>query len=185
MQAATQAAFEPPARVQLARLPAGAIRHRDMRTWERVIAQMPEDRLRRGVFADWLEEKGMHHSDEDLARLRSHDGPLFVVRHPRTKKVVAVPGHPITDLGALRHLARTHDRPMPLGTTGVGDDFVHGPRYIVRVRPALAGMGTVIEYYNDRGGRIHPTRDEVWTGTEYHPERQAALRIAQRVAFGE
>ena len=82
--------------MKLARLPQGAARAKDLKPWAKSLAEMPEDRVRRGSFADFLEERGHHHSEDDLKRLRDHDGPLFVVRHPKSGKVVAVPGAPVT-----------------------------------------------------------------------------------------
>lgn len=179
---------------RLARLPAGAIRAKELGTWTKVLGESPTDRVRRGVFADWLEERGHHHDDATLERLRSHDGPVFVVRHPRSRKVVAVPGHPIAsldDLDSVRH----RNGLGPVAAYGANRDIWgdpveihHGPHGVVLVtRPSTEPAHHMTLAVDPSDGRRIETliarNDRYGSGT---PRPLAiARRIAQRHAFGD
>ena len=163
-------------RVHLARLKPGAIRAKDMRVWQAVVAKMPEDRVRRGAFADWLEEKGHHHSDEDLRRLREHEGPLFATRHPVSKKVVAVPGSP-------ESVESVNERRIAHGLVPMYSDrtkLFHGPTGVTavyRIAGAEPNDATVGVMSNPETGSFDWSRE--WTAP------QEAHHTAQRHAFGD
>lgn len=171
--------------MKLARLPRGAMRHADLKTWRAVIAKMPEDRVRRGALADWLEERGHHHDDLTLHLLREHEGPVFLARHPRTKKAVAVAGHPVTDDGtfmALLHQRRGGAQPVQFAYRPT-EEFHHGPRGITRIsrvrdgRDGVVTHGFIVESYGS---------DARLLATPYRFAHTIpdARRIAQEHAFG-
>lgn len=165
-----------PERVHLARLKPGAIRAADMKVWQAVVAKMPEDRVRRGAFADWLEEKGHHHSEDDLKRLREHEGPLFVVRHPVSKKVVAVPGSP-------ESVESLNERRLAHGLGPIYSDrtkLFHGPAGVTavhRIAGAEPNDATVGILDDPETGGFDWDRE--WTTP------REAHHVAQQRAFGD
>jgi uncharacterized protein (TIGR02996 family) len=179
-----------PARVRLARLPAGAMRAADLRTWQKVVAKMPDDRTRRGALADWLEERGHHHDDLTLDLLRHHDGPVFLARHPRTKKAVAVAGEPVRSAADLDSLRDTS-----------GGDAYYRTQRIVHIAHGPRGIGVAIQepdrfatpessYSVDRlrhDGWVEDSaiRHPDFNPFSFHATRQEAIRAAQRHAFGD
>jgi len=173
-----------PERVHLARLKPGAIRAADLKTWQKVLAAVPEDGVRRGVLADWLEERGHHHSQADLDRLRSHEGPLFVTRHPVSKRVVAVPGTPVRTVGDLNERREAHGH----GRVNTGPDTAFG---LLDHTPVFHGPGgiAVVMPYRAHGtwGRAdldHTGRYLAGTSFAYpHATEREALAAAHSHAF--
>jgi len=175
-----------PQRLSLARLRPGAIRASDFKTWRTMLATMPTDKLRRGVFADWLEERGHHHDQATLDALRSHEGPMFVTRHPASKKVVAVPGAPIRTDAEMGALTDPVTRGVFSTLPGTLIRYVHGPRGIARIRAAEYAHRNypyVVEHYDHAG---HAT-DAPGAGIPWRAATDLAHanRLAHLHAFGE
>lgn len=183
---AIAAAFGP---VRMARLPEKAVKLADLRAWAKTIAANPEDAATRGAFADWLIERGGHHHEDDLHRLWSHPGPVFATRHPRTKKVVVVPGSRVTEdtlneRRAMMGLAPLRDN------VGSAPTVIHGPRGVVVVHGDDTypyHRATVMQWdhqLHEPTGRLY--FDLTDSGGVYnHRTRRRALAVAHAHAFGE
>lgn len=151
-----------------------------------MLAEVPDDVGRRGVLADWLEEKGVHHDQATVDLLRTHAGPLFLTRHPKTKKAVAVEGTPHTEV-SLNDLREAHGLEPIHQVFGTPTDIIHGPRGVVVVarRHSLdtgreSHAASLI--WGHSGRFRHGLTDHGSTG---FPSRQHARSIAQEHAFGE
>lgn len=104
-----------------------AVKLKELKPWLAALAIAPHDRVTRGAFSDWLEERGLHHDDLTLHHLQLHDGPVFAMRHPRSGKVVAMPGRQVTSLEGLREHMAANGITRPVHPDGLEDfEFFHG-----------------------------------------------------------
>lgn len=167
--------------VKMARLPRNAVRVSELKPWAAAIREKPTDRITSGAFADWLEERGFHHSQADLDRLRAHAGPLFVTRHPTSRKVVAVPTGTPEDLDDLRS---GHYGPWGRNAAIYGEPMfvVQGPRGDVVV---THNMGHHRAVQIDRNGAIQGLYGNDGYSLESPRPLHAAVALAVRHAFGD
>jgi uncharacterized protein (TIGR02996 family) len=105
--------------------------------FENIINRNPSDTTARKVFADYLEENGLHRGDKDLELLRSdEEGPVAVMktRQGKTKAVKGVSHHATAeDDGHIIQAA--------IGATGheIGPESIH-PSSILRLREYWRGF---------------------------------------------
>lgn len=179
-------------KAKLARLPQGAIRTKELKLHQAVLGSAPEDKVRRSALSDHLSERGQHHDEaanQDV--LMNHDGPVFVTRHPVSKKVVAVRGTPVTTLDDVDRLRYTRSALHPTRQLSpelwgrLTGHVVHGPRGIAVVTRLVDHPDHhMIATIDPNDGVI----GRAGLSDGHHAENPrplvAALRLAHRHAFG-